>query len=94
LIDRSGETSWRAARRSRNEWAAANAASEGESRRAPFFCECDGRHCHTIVWLSLDEYGRLRGDPDLYLVAPGHQLALTTVIEGRTSRFFALRPCA
>jgi hypothetical protein len=87
---------WRDARRGRNEWAAAR-GREGVSGagtaevRVPFFCECDGRDCRSVVWMTLAEYADLRRDSDAFVVTPGHQLDGPFERMVRGSRFFVVR---
>jgi hypothetical protein len=42
--------------------------------RVPMLCECSADGCHKIVMVTLAEYDEIRGDPDAFLVAPGHQI--------------------
>lgn len=42
--------------------------------RVPMLCECSAPGCRTLVLVSLDEYRRLRLDPDNSLTAPGHEI--------------------
>jgi len=38
----------------------------------PFFCECDDPSCTTAVWLSRQEYDRLRARPGWRPLVAGH----------------------
>src|SRR5436190_1722456 len=67
-------------RRTRNEAASADLDRQNSSAETPrpFLCECDGRDCRTVVWLTLTEYDTVRGVGDSFIVAPGHQLLVRT----------------
>jgi hypothetical protein len=38
----------------------------------PFICECGDLDCRQIVRLTLDEYERVRANPNTFFVVPGH----------------------
>lgn len=40
-----------------------------------FVCECFDRSCVEKVYLGLTEYESLRGQPDHFVIAPGHTAA-------------------
>ena len=40
-----------------------------------FVCECSDRSCVEKVYLALMEYESLRGQPDHFVIAPGHNAA-------------------
>ncbi|HAL26400.1 MAG TPA: hypothetical protein DCP25_06625 [Chloroflexi bacterium] len=40
-----------------------------------FVCECFDRSCVQKVYLALMEYESLRGQPDHFVIAPGHTAA-------------------
>jgi hypothetical protein len=42
--------------------------------RVPMLCECSTPACRTVVMISIDEYRRIRKDPDNFLTAPGHHI--------------------
>jgi hypothetical protein len=39
-----------------------------------FICECSNIDCTLLLPLTLQVYENTRGEPDLFLVAPGHDL--------------------
>lgn len=39
----------------------------------PFFCECDDPACTTAVWLSRQDYDRLRAQPGWRPLVAGHR---------------------
>jgi len=41
----------------------------------PFICECAEPSCREIVRLTIDEYRRVRSDPQQFVNAVGHQTA-------------------
>ena len=61
-----------------------------------FVCECFDRSCVEKVYLALMEYESLRGQPDHFVIAPGHTAApyqrlieendRFALVEGRRSR--------
>jgi hypothetical protein len=42
--------------------------------RVPVLCECSTPSCRTIVMISIDEYRRVREDPEGFVTAPGHRI--------------------
>jgi hypothetical protein len=40
--------------------------------RVPYLCECDDVLCTEPIRLTAEEYERIRGDGDTFLVVPGH----------------------
>ena len=61
-----------------------NAAFEEFTGNASaFVCECDDITCDAQVRMSTDDYRRIRRNPDLFIVKPGHQApsALERVVE-------------
>jgi len=65
----------------------ANAAIEASRQRlgvggvVPYLCECDAKGCHEFVGLTGDEYGRARASADRFVVAPGHAVGDSTIVE-------------
>jgi hypothetical protein len=51
------------------------------SEMLPFICECHARDCTRIVRLSRDEYEKVRGHGDTFLVAPGHEVMLVDGVQ-------------
>jgi hypothetical protein len=49
--------------------------------RLPFICECEDHTCTQIVRLTADEYERIRAEPTLFVLAPGHPTTTGRVAE-------------
>ncbi len=60
--------------RESNDYIAEQAVRHRFVSRVPMQCECGDLACDAIVLLSLNDYEGVRGDPTLYLTAPGHSL--------------------
>ena len=45
----------------------------GEGATFEFFCECSDVDCTLRLPMPLSEYERVRSDPTLFVVAPGHE---------------------
>jgi hypothetical protein len=58
--------------RKANDRIAEKAARLNFVSRVPILCECSAPSCRKIVMVSLDEYRRIRDDPDAFITAPGH----------------------
>lgn len=56
--------------------------------RIPFICECGNRTCLETVRLTAVDYEAVRGDPVVFLVAPGHEITGPDL--GRVARSEAL----
>jgi len=56
-----------------------------------FICECGHAACAEHVALTLDEYERVRQDPLLFALLPGHQIEDTEDVVGETDRFLVVR---
>lgn len=57
----------------------------------PFVCECALRTCNATIELSLAEYERVREQPILFAVAPGHQILDVEDVVERHQRYFVIR---
>ena len=42
--------------------------------RVPMLCECSAPTCRTIVMISVDDYRRIREEPESFLTTPGHHV--------------------
>jgi hypothetical protein len=42
--------------------------------RVPMLCECSTPSCREVVMIGLEDYHRIRSDPDAFLTAPGHEI--------------------
>ena len=57
--------------------------SVDESAPLPVICECSRPDCTAQLEISRDEYARVRGHANWFIVAPGHeQSSLEHVVEG------------
>ncbi len=52
-----------------------NLTSGRTLRLADFVCECRDAECTERLALSIDDFDAVRGDPDRFLVHPGHVAA-------------------
>lgn len=59
--------------------------SEGELM--PLICECANTGCTTVIEVDPGTFRTVRGNPLLFLVAPGHELDQETVV-GRGAGYF------
>jgi hypothetical protein len=57
----------------------------------PFVCECALRTCNATLDLSRAEYERVREQPILFAVAPGHQVPDVEDVIERHERYFVIR---
>jgi hypothetical protein len=49
---------------------------------ADFVCECGTASCAEPIRLTLDAYERIRSDPELFFIVPGHELnGVESVVE-------------
>lgn len=54
------------------------------AQEASFICECGDRDCAGQMTMTLSEYERLRADPRLFAVIPGHEIPdVEDVVERR-----------
>jgi hypothetical protein len=52
------------------------------SEYADFVCECGSGSCAAPLRLTLAEYERIRSEPELFIIVPGHEFAdVETVVE-------------
>jgi hypothetical protein len=56
-----------------------------------FICECGDATCAATVPVTLDEYERVRQDPRLFVVAPGHELPDVEDVLVRTDSYVVVR---
>jgi hypothetical protein len=75
-----------------------NERLEADLRRLPadgepvhFVCECGNVECAASVPLTIDEYERVRADPVLFAVLPGHEIADVEDVVARTDRYVIVR---
>jgi hypothetical protein len=62
----------------------------------PFICECGDPRCREIIRLTLDEYERVRGDPNTFALVPGHddpatEWVVTGDVVARNDRFAVVK---
>jgi hypothetical protein len=75
--------------RSANETVRDAAERAQVSNRVTFICECGNAGCLDLVELSLDEYERVRADPQQFFVVPGHEITGRDLgrVVGSTNRY-------
>ncbi len=56
-----------------------------------FICECGHASCADLVPMTLEEYERVRQDPHLFALLPGHEIEDAEDVVGQTDRFFVVR---
>ena len=55
----------------------------GRDQLTPFLCECGDLGCTDVILLLLDEYERVRADPNTFAIVNGHQMEDSeTVVTG------------
>jgi hypothetical protein len=57
----------------------------------PFICECAQPTCTATIVLSIAEYERVRSDPVLFAVAPGHEMPDIEDVLERLERYYLIR---
>jgi hypothetical protein len=57
----------------------------------PFLCECGREECTETIALSIAEYEKVRSDPSLFAVKPGHEIGNVESPVRRDSRFVIVR---
>jgi hypothetical protein len=57
----------------------------------PFICECAQRTCNARIELSRAEYERVREQPVLFAVAPGHEILDVEDVVERRERYVVIR---
>ena len=58
---------------------------------APYLCECADRSCHQRVLLTAAEYERVRADPRLFAIVPGHAVPEDEIVVETTARYELVR---
>jgi hypothetical protein len=56
-----------------------------------FVCECGDVTCSASVPVTLEEYERVRQDPLLFVVLPGHEIPDVERVVGRTDSYVVVR---
>jgi hypothetical protein len=65
---------------------------EGERHRTvEVLCECGSADCADRVQVTRDIYERLRGDPETFVLTPGHDEGLVETVIERTSGYVIAR---
>lgn len=59
------------------------ASPSGAADPAGFLCECADPDCHTVLWLTADDFARACVDPTWHALAPGHRAAASEHLELR-----------
>jgi hypothetical protein len=57
----------------------------------PFVCECGIHDCSETIGLTVPEYERVRGDPLLFVVVPGHEIEDVEDVIAREERYCVIR---
>jgi hypothetical protein len=77
---------------------AINERLEADLRRLPsdgepvgFICECGHPECTESVPLTIDEYERVRADPVLFALLPGHEIDDVEDVVTVTDRYVVVR---
>ncbi|MGH3090796.1 MAG: hypothetical protein ACRDOG_00475 [Gaiellaceae bacterium] len=65
--------------------------SASEAGTIDFLCECGDSECTSAVPLTEAEYQRVRAEPDLFVVRPGHEIENVEELVGRNERFSVVR---
>lgn len=65
--------------------------AEFTSRPMQIVCECGDIECTERVTLAVDDYERIRADPALFFVRPGHELPEVETVVERNEEFFVVR---
>jgi hypothetical protein len=55
-----------------------------------FLCECGREECLDTVRLSLEEYERVRGEGDRFVLRPGHEVATVEQVVERREEFLVV----
>ena len=61
------------------------------SSLAGFVCECGNVDCAEVVRLDLARYGKIRRDPCLFLVSPGHEITDVEDVVQREEGYLVVR---
>lgn len=61
-----------------------------EGTATEFLCECGDASCTRPIRLMLAEYERVRSDPRLFAVLPGHQVEDVETVVEETDRFLVV----
>jgi hypothetical protein len=59
-----------------------------EAGLMPLICECANTGCTTVIEVDPGTFRTVREDPQLFLVAPGHELAEEETVVGRGAGYF------
>jgi hypothetical protein len=57
----------------------------------PFVCECGSGECSDTIGMTIPEYERVRSDPLLFAVVPGHEIEDVEDVLARHERYFVVR---
>ena len=56
-----------------------------------FICECGNADCTEAIALTPSEYERVRADPLLFAVVPGHEIPDVEEVVSESKRFYVVR---
>ena len=68
-----------------------NALTPAEDGPTDFVCECGATECTLTIALSIEEYRRVREDPLLFAVCPGHEIEDAEDVLATTDRYTVVR---
>lgn len=68
-----------------------NGLAAASSATLSYVCECADLWCAETVFLSVDEYRRIRSDANCFFVVDGHELPDVEEVVERTDRYRAVR---
>ena len=61
------------------------------AERMSLVCECGDASCIEQIEVSPDEYRRLRSEPELFAIKPGHDVANVEEVVERGDRYWVVR---
>lgn len=61
------------------------------SELADFVCECGNASCAAPIRMTLAEYERVRSEPELFIVLPGHEMGDVEAIVERREGYDVVR---
>jgi hypothetical protein len=61
------------------------------SKRMKVVCECGSQDCLEQIDLGVDEYERVRANPLLFVVKPGHELPEAEDVVDRVDRYYTVQ---
>ena len=71
-----------------------NESFGARSGRMTIVCECGDTNCIEQIEIAPDEYDRLRADPTLFAIKPGHEVPETERVVDTTDRYWIVQKAA